>query len=266
MSKTACLILLFTLFAQSGFAANSVVLVPAGSFVPFWLQPKKQKKPATYKVGKLRVQSTQVTNQDFESFLKENPKWLKKEVPAIYGDAGYLDSFTDDGALREGINPLAPVTTVSWFAARAYCESHGYRLPTINEWEYLAAASEKSKNANANPRFLKRILDWYVQPKEDGIPSAGSIYKNIYGLHDMHGLVWEWVEDFNSSMVSGESREDTSFNRDLFCGAGSINAGDKENYAAFMRFAFRSSLKGSSVIWNLGFRCVQDANLNGEKK
>jgi sulfatase modifying factor 1 len=73
----------------------------------------------------------------------------------------------------------------------------------------------------------------------------------------MHGLIWEWVDDFNSSFVTGESREDSSFNKDMFCGAGSLSSTDKENYAAYMRFAFRSSLKGKNAVWNLGFRCVK---------
>ena len=246
------------LFAQVVFAVPNSVIVPAGKLTAFWLRPEKANQLAVYKVGKLLVQTTQVTNADYIKFLQQQPEWKKTGAPVIYAETGYLDHFDGDYTLKLGNSSSAPVTSVTWFAARAYCESLGYRLPTINEWEYLAAASEKVKDANKNRLFLKRILDWYVQPKEDGLPSAGSIYKNIYGLYDMHGLVWEWVEDFNSSMVSGESREDSSFNRDLFCGAGGISSGDKENYAAFMRFAFRSSLKGNSAIWNLGFRCVKD--------
>lgn len=74
---------------------------------------------------------------------------------------------------------------------------------------------------------------------------------------DLHGLIWEWVEDFNTIFVTGESREDSSFNKNMSCGAGAMSGADKENYAAFMRFAFRSSLKGKSSAWNLGFRCVR---------
>ena len=104
---------------------------------------------------------------------------------------------------------------------------------------------------------MSRILEWYGSTHEKLKP-VQSIYRNKYGLYDFHGLVWEWVGDFNSNFVTGESREDSSLNRDLFCGAGGLASGDKENYAAFMRFAFRSSLKGNSAIWNLGFRCVKE--------
>ena len=59
----------------------------------------------------------------------------------------------------------------------------------------------------------------------------------------MHGLVWEWTFDFNSIFLSGESRKDKDTDKDLFCGSGSVNATDLMNYAAFMRYAFRASIK-----------------------
>jgi formylglycine-generating enzyme required for sulfatase activity len=181
---------------------------------------------------------------------EKNPEWTKERVSGLFKDDYYLNDL--DSAL-----PKAPVTFVSWFAARAYCKSKGLRLPTTNEWEYVAAASEKINNANKEESFLRRILNWYAEPQGERLKDIGSIYKNIYGVWDMHGLVWEWVDDFNSNFVTGESREDGSFNKDMFCGAGALSSADKENYAAFMRFAFRSGLKGKSSTWNLGFRCAK---------
>ena len=75
----------------------------------------------------------------------------------------------------------------------------------------------------------------------------------------MHGLIWEWVSDFNSIILTGDSRSNSAINRDLFCASGALGAVDKENYAAFMRFAFRSSLQGKYTVSNLGFRCAGDA-------
>ena len=78
----------------------------------------------------------------------------------------------------------------------------------------------------------------------------------MWGVYDMHGLVWEWVEDFNSVFVSGDNRRDGEDLKNMFCGAGSFSAEDKANYAAFMRYALRSSLKGAYTTENLGFRCA----------
>lgn len=230
--------------------ANELVSVSEGTLIPFWMKTQKD-KVQTYKIPSLLVQEHQVTNAEFLKFLNKNSKWSKEEISPLFAESNYLDQIHGDAN--------SPITSVSWFAARAYCKDLGLRLPTVVEWEYLASASEKIKDANKDSKFLERILNWYAQPKAEQFPKVKTIYKNMYGLYDMHGLVWEWVEDFNSNLVTGESREDSSLNRNLFCGSGSINAGDKENYASFMRFAFRSSLKGSSNLWNLGFRCVTTA-------
>ena len=238
-------------------ASADLVKVPGGEIRAVWLSNLKstaaKKQLPTFQVKSFLVMDKAVTRGEFNLFLEKNPEWSVKEANKLYVDESYLDNYQLDEETRQ-----VPMTSVSWFVAKAYCESLGMRLPTVNEWEYLAAASESKKDANKNPKFLRRILDWYGEPRDKQLKNVGSIYKNVYDVWDMHGLIWEWVEDFNSSFVTGESRQDGSLNKDMFCGAGSMSFGDKENYAAFMRFAFRSSLKGNSSVWNLGFRCVRD--------
>lgn len=81
---------------------------------------------------------------------------------------------------------------------------------------------------------------------------------NYYGLYDLYGMVWEWTEDFNSVMISGESRGDSSQNESLFCSGAALTTSDLTNYAAFMRYAMRGSLKADYSVNNLGFRCAKD--------
>lgn len=71
----------------------------------------------------------------------------------------------------------------------------------------------------------------------------------------MHGLVWEWVLDFNDAVLAFESAGDGN----RFCGAGGARARDATDFAAFERAAFRSSLRASFAVKNLGFRCAADA-------
>ncbi len=247
--------------------------VPAGKVEAFWLVPQSKKFEQLQEQARqqtllkkqnlsnkkwIRVSGFQsmtkaVTVEQYQRFLTEKPEWSKGKALALYVDGAYLE------VLNEGpVKGSIPITSVSWFAARAFCDYYGMRLPTVNEWEYMAAASEHKKDANRDEAFLARILNWYALPRgETAHKSVGTIYKNLYGLWDLHGLIWEWTEDFNSSFVTGESREDSSFNKDMFCGSGSMSGSNKENYAAFMRFAFRSSLKANASVWNLGFRCVR---------
>lgn len=253
----ALLMVLIFLVAKSWGTALETVAVPKGQLNQFWLTPVSNKSEKKVRPKKVSVPSIQamkyaVTVEQFAEFLAANPSWQKQNISTIYSDQSYLESW----AVQMN-HPKSPVTYVSWFAARAFCESYGMRLPTVNEWEYMAAASGTKRDANKDEIFLRRILDWYGEPRTNEMKPVGSIYRNYYGLWDMHGLIWEWVEDFNTVFVTGESREDTSFNKNMFCGAGAMSGADKENYASFMRFAFRSSLKGRSSAWNLGFRCVK---------
>jgi formylglycine-generating enzyme len=236
----------------------SLARVEGGSISPFWLESMstkgtvKKNAPAKLKVSDFEVMPKQVTVLEFKKFLNDHSSWSKENISSLFADKSYLENLKN-----EKIDDNAPMTSISWFAAKAYCESHEMRLPSTNEWEYIAAASESLKDASGDPKFLSRILEWYGNPQGGSLKSVGSIYKNVYGIWDLHGSVWEWVSDFNSNFITGESREDSSLNKDMFCGGGGLAGGNKENYAAFMRYAFRSSLKGTSSVWNLGFRCVR---------
>jgi len=56
-------------------------------------------------------------------------------------------------------------------------------------------------------------------------------YRNFHGVDGMHGLIWEWVDDFNTALIRYESRGDTDLERLFFCGNGSINCSNFGDYA-----------------------------------
>lgn len=200
---------------------------------------------------------TPVTNAEFLAFVKTRPKWRRGKAPRIFADEGYLAHWSGPTELGPAAPKDAPVVRVSWFAARAYCEWKGKRLPTENEWEYAASASETAADGKRDPAFVSKLLAWYSKPNPKVFPPVRQGTPNLWGLYDLHGLVWEWVDDFGSTMVSADSRGDKDPDKLAFCGASAINAGEKGDYAAFMRHAFRSSLQGAYTVGNLGFRCVK---------
>jgi len=81
---------------------------------------------------------------------------------------------------------------------------------------------------------------------------------NAYGLRDLHGVVWEWTEDYSALLVSADNRNQGDPDRSRFCGAGALSVADPEQYAVLMRVALLSSLGGSDTTMNLGFRCVKE--------
>ena len=155
------------------------------------------------------------------------------------------------------VSPQAPVTNVSWYAAKAYAQSVGKRLPTVDEWEYAARASEKLKDATENPEFTTKILKLYQQKYGYKKP-VKQHEANAWGIYDLYGTIWEWTEDFNSVMMTGESRKDNTVNETLFCAGASVTSSDLRNYAAFIRFAMRGSMKANYTVNNLGFRCAKN--------
>ncbi|MBO3098804.1 formylglycine-generating enzyme family protein [Gelidibacter pelagius] len=198
-----------------------------------------------------------VTNEQYMDFVRKFPEWQKSKAKKIFADGMYLRSWKDDFELNDDAKLNSPVTYVSWFAAKAYCDCMGKRLPTMDEWEYAAMSDETSKDARIKKSYNEKILSWYEAPRSNE-NQIGQNPKNYWGVSDLHGLVWEWTSDFNSVMLSGESRKDQDGDNNLFCGSASVGATDLMNYAAFMRYAFRGSIKANYAIKNLGFRCAKD--------
>ena len=81
----------------------------------------------------------------------------------------------------------------------------------------------------------------------------------MYGVRDLHGLVWEWTDDYSSLLVDADNRTQGDPDAARFCGAGAISMNDRDNYAVLMRVAMLSSLDGVDATTNLGFRCARSA-------
>ncbi len=232
-------------------AQNDMATVKGGVYLPLYGAADK-----TVKVDPFMMDVYPVTNADFLEFVKENPQWKKSNVKSLFADKSYLTMWKSDENFS-GL-PNAPVTNVSWFAAKKYCECQGKRLPTMDEWEFAAMANENAPDARKVESYNQYILNWYETPKTFSKP-VGSTFENFWGIYDLHGLVWEWTQDFNSVIMAGESRKDVDKGSNLFCGSAAIGASDLMNYAAFMRYAFRGSMKARYSSQNLGFRCAKDA-------
>ncbi len=232
-----------------------IVRIEGGSYAPQYLSEKEKKQR---NVTSFYFDRYPVTNKQFLEFVVKNPKWQRKKVPKLFADGQYLSHWKDETELGEKVSPNSPVTFVSWFAAKAYCEYHHKRLPFEDEWEYTARANAVSADGKNDNEWKQIILKWYASPAPDILSDIGKSLPNYWGVYDLHGLIWEWVFDFNSSLINSDNRSGKDAENVSFCGSGSLNANNKSDYASFMRIGFRSSLKANYAIKTLGFRCAKD--------
>jgi formylglycine-generating enzyme required for sulfatase activity len=159
-----------------------------------------------------------------------------------------------------------PMTGVTWYGASAYCAAQGKRLPTTAEWEYVAAADEKRRDATRDPKFLQRLVALYTTRPDARVGGAGEKFRNVYGVSALHGVVWEWTADFDGrrdehaghgeGAMAGMEHGKGGHEHMLSCASAAIGASNAGDYAAFMRYQFRAGLTRSSAQQMLGFRCA----------
>jgi sulfatase modifying factor 1 len=216
------------------------VFVPAGVYQPFF-KTGAQTRPV--QVGPICLSASPVTHEEFLGFVRDHPDWRRSRIKELFAEKSYLRDWHDDLTPRPEMLS-SPVTFVSWFAAGAYCEAHGGRLPTVAEWERFAGDGTPA-----------------IRPSDTGTsPFAFAMGRKTSELAhtalEFPG-VWEWTSNFNSSLVSGRIGTNEGADSSQFCGDG-IRAVDPSDYGAFLRYSFRSSLRGNFALKNLGFRCVRE--------
>lgn len=212
-------------------------------------------KQERVKVRSFLLQQHPVTNAEFLAFVTVHPQWRRGAAPVVLAGADYLGHWSGPLNPAPGAEDSQPVTRVSWFAAEAYCESQDARLPSWYESELAAAASTSKRDARSDAAWRQEILDWYAEPASASLPAVQHGVANVYGLYDMHGPVWEWVQDFNSLLPADADPEQ-------FCGSGAQNLQQKENYAVLMRIAMLGSLRAADTGGLVGFRCARDGGPN----
>lgn len=232
-----------------------MALIPTGVYYPLF---RSESAPKGVRVKSFYLDILPVTQGDFLEFVRANPRWQRSRVKKIFADEFYLKSWAGDLDPGSKASAGVPVTDVSWFAAKAYSQWKRKRLPTAAEWEYAASASSTQANGRQDTEFKRQVLEWYCTPARANLPPVGLGEANFWGIHDLHGLVWEWVADFNSALLTGGAQGGAGLEGGLFCGGGAQGAADVQDYPAFMRYAFRGSLKADYCVHHLGFRCAKD--------
>lgn len=158
-----------------------------------------------------------------------------------------------------------PAFNVAWNDAQDYVRwlsrrsGRRYRLPTEAEWEYAARAGSPERYAWGSEMKPGRAVCYSdCGPEADQPAQVGSAAPNAFGLHDLHGNVWEWVQDcwyenYEGAPIDGSAREGSG------CTDRVIRGGSWNCQPFDVRSATRSG-RPSTIRYNtLGMRVVRSA-------
>ena len=159
-------------------------------------------------------------------------------------------------------NPSYPAVKISWEDVRAFIDTlnvrageRRYRLPSEAEWEYACRAGMPARWSFGDD---ERRLEHYAWYKENAtsVKAVGQTRANAWGLYDMHGNVWEWVQDGCCRTYDSSPQVDP-LGPDTDTGAGRIaRGGGYANSADRLRSAHRSSFPHDTGEVSRGFRLL----------
>jgi formylglycine-generating enzyme required for sulfatase activity len=267
-----------------GSLALDLVLVPAGEF----LMGDEAATPDERPVTRVRLAQpfwmsrTEIRNDQFALFDASHDSHVESKTAYQFGVHGY--------PLNE---PAQPVVRVSWAEAGAFCRwlsratGETFTLPTEAQWEWAARAgaatafsfgdlgADFSRHANlADAKLTEFASDPYTtftplqnpSPYEDYIPKetrfndgalvtarVGSFAPNPWGLHDLHGNVWEWTLSRHHPYPY---RADDGRNEPDASGKKVVRGGSWRDRPPRATSAYRLAYEPWQKVFNVGFRVV----------
>ena len=163
----------------------SMAIVPAGEFIMGSYDHDNESPPHQVTLGPFRIDRYEVTTRHYAEFLDA----VRRDPILNWDEVDWKTDFN------------RPVIGVTWYDADAYCRWAGKRLPSEAEWEKAARGTDARKfpwgNSSPTSDYANygKCCEWKGYSTLAAIGSYG-VGESPYGVHDMAGNVWEWVEDW----------------------------------------------------------------------
>ena len=229
------------------------VTIPAGEFQMGSENGDDNEKPVhPVDVDEFQIGKFEVTNHQYAQCVKAG---VCKGGGLEYQDlAGSRLNLLNDVNYADH-----PVVVVSWLQAQTYCEWIGARLPTEAEWEKAARGADGRTFPWGNDFPALELLNF--NSDIGGAAQVGNYSNGVspYGVYDMAGNVWEWVNDWYQSDYYATLGDKTSNPQGPSSGDGRVlRGGSWLNLEGNVRSALRGWSYPSDTYSSVGFRCARD--------
>lgn len=267
----ACLLLVSTVTTAADYGA---VQIPGGRFEmgterasiealreryglgwPGVFENEAPARPVT--LSPFSMDATEVTNDQFQSFVADHPAWTRERVAREQHNGDYLAHWVDGAPPADRGDH--PVVNVTWGAAQAYCRSVGGRLPTEAEWEYAARAADDREFPWGDASPDAALANYSATGVGRTMPVA-SYPPNDAGLYDMAGNVWEWLldpwEDAHAAAAATNPGSDAPGTTTGPDERRAVRGASFDGSVANLRTRWRDSHLVSNATGFVGFRCA----------
>jgi formylglycine-generating enzyme required for sulfatase activity/nucleotide-binding universal stress UspA family protein len=150
-----------------------------------------------------------------------------------------------------------PAVNLSWTDAQAACKQFGGRIPTEAEWEYAVRAGSRTAWSFGDDAKKLGEYAWYNDNSGGKPQEVGKKKPNAWGLHDMHGNVWEWVADVFDAYSPNAQTDPTGPAIGRYGEARVIRGGSLDYKAELQRSAYRIWYQPQDSNRDIGFRCAR---------
>lgn len=217
----------------------------AGSIDP--VASDREAPQHTVRVPAFQLGKTEVTLGQFKQFIVA---------------AGRTDLLNDEFIKYNRFGDKAPVGGVSWVDAQAFmawlnqAEGKGWRLPSEAEWEYACRAGGNHTHCGSND---VGSVAWYDGNSGERPRAVATKQPNAWGLHDMSGNVWEWVQDWDHDSYRGAPTDGSAWTSGGEQNYRVLRGGSWGSYAISTRAANRHFNPPANRYCDCGFRVARTA-------
>jgi len=214
-----------------------MVVIPAGRFQMGSTTGRSDELPVrTVTVPSFSIGKFEVTQREWQAIMGSNPSAFK-------GDT-------------------LPVVNVSWNDAQIFVQrlsartGKRYRLPSEAEWEYAARAGSNGDYSFGNDQSQLGQHAWFNGNSGRQTRPVGQKLANGFGLHDVHGNVWEWVQDCWNASYAGAPTDGSASERGD-CSRRLLRGGCWGNDPESARAASRCRYDAAHQFFYIGFRVAR---------